>query len=236
MARQQTFFVSGKLENIIFYNFRGTPFARTMPVRVRQTKATKNSAALFGLAARTGRLIREGLYPLYHDLTDPTIMQRLNSALIKCLNAYGIPKQPPLENLSFLTGFVFHDAATFYSRFKKKLQLAPDRRGVGVTIPKLNPVKDISAPAHTKTVILKLGAVACNLDKTLTADQVQREITIPYIDINRPAQTAELSVPVAKNQLVVIAAALRYIKGTNMESEERRWMPVEVVGTYWSGS
>ncbi len=236
MARQHTIFVSGKLENIIFYNFRGTPCARTMPVRVRQTKATKNSAALFGLAARTGRLIREGLSVLSHDLADPTVMQRLNSALIKCLKADGIPKNQPLENLSFLTGFVFHNDTTFYSRFKKKLQLALKHQEVVVTIPKLNPVKDISAPAHTKTVILKLGAVACSLDKTSSANQIHREFTIPYIDINRPLQTAELPLPVTKNQLVVVAAALRYIKGTNVQADEKRWMPIEVVGTYWSGT
>lgn len=235
MARQQTIFVSGKLENIIFYNFRGRPCARTMPVRVRQTKATKNSAALFGLAARTGRLIREGLSLLYHDLADPTIMQRLNSAMIKCLKTYDIPTTEPLENLSFLTGFVFHDNTTFYSRFKKKLQLALNHQGVVVTIPKLNPVKEISAPAHTKTVILKLGLVACRLDKTASANQIHREITIPHSDINRPLQTVELSLPVTKNQLVVVAAALRYIKTTNLQADEKRWMPVEVVGTYWSG-
>ncbi|HET6767405.1 MAG TPA: hypothetical protein VFH08_08400, partial [Chitinophagaceae bacterium] len=79
------------------------------------------------------------------------------------------------------------------------------------------------------------GLVACSLDKTASANQSHREITIPYSDINRPLQTVELSLPVTKNQLVVVAAALRYIKTTNLQADEKRWMPVEVVGTYWSG-
>ena len=52
MALQHKAFVTSSAGNVIFYEFRGKPCARAGPTRVRQTKATKSVATLFGKVAR----------------------------------------------------------------------------------------------------------------------------------------------------------------------------------------
>ncbi len=50
--------VSGRMGNVILYDSNGVQYARSMPVDVKQTDATKESAKEFGKAARIGKLLR----------------------------------------------------------------------------------------------------------------------------------------------------------------------------------
>jgi hypothetical protein len=61
MAKPTHIVLNGKLGNLVFYEFRGVPCTRTLPSKVRQTKATKKSARLFGRATSLSAALRGGL-------------------------------------------------------------------------------------------------------------------------------------------------------------------------------
>ncbi|HEY0356100.1 MAG TPA: hypothetical protein VGC29_07855, partial [Flavisolibacter sp.] len=118
MARQESIFVRGKLSNLIFYNFKGKPCVRMMPDRVRQTKATRQSAQVFGKAASMAKAIRLGLKPLYHDLDDPNLMQRLNGTMVQYLNTVDALGKGKQQELPYLEEFSFNKDHQLSKRLK----------------------------------------------------------------------------------------------------------------------
>ncbi len=73
---------TGKLENQVGYHRNGKYFIRTVPQKVQQTLATRQSAREFGIASRNAKLIRQAIGPLLDMTPDNTCVNRLNKALI----------------------------------------------------------------------------------------------------------------------------------------------------------
>ncbi|KAA2243812.1 hypothetical protein F0L74_15160 [Chitinophaga agrisoli] len=89
---------TGKLGNLIGYRRNGKHCLRTMPETVRQTVATRQAAARFGVASRKGKLIRRAIVPRLDIRCNGTLVNRLNRALIlTCKN-----------NMQTLEGFRFN--------------------------------------------------------------------------------------------------------------------------------
>jgi len=240
MARQQTVYVTGKMANLIFYNFRGRPAVRTMPKKVKQTRATKDSAKLFGKAARLSRVIREGLYPLYSDLGDASIMPRLTGAVFQCLKdeEATIGAEVFKDNLFFLRSFQWNRERELTEIMKKAVRPSFDEAGnLVLSLASLTPHKDLSVPAGTQTVILKIGACSISWNDPDIYDHHSLEINIPYNGGSRPAEEIVLPLKLKKNRLVLIGLALRYSNGKQWRdiNDKKKWMPVGIVQAIWTG-
>jgi hypothetical protein len=54
MAKVTDVFLNGTIGNVVFYRRMGTQCARSRPLNVKQSAATKIRSANFGIAARAG--------------------------------------------------------------------------------------------------------------------------------------------------------------------------------------
>jgi hypothetical protein len=239
MARFTKIFATGKIGPVIFYEYRGKPVARSMPLRVRQTKATKESAKLFGRASSLSARLRSGLHDVLIDPMDKKMMYDLNRALLEWLqepvttNNDGI-----ITGVPFLHDFNFTEAYGFSSRIKVPLQIDWTIPGKAVlTIPSLVPFKkDIVAPAHTQRVRLIITITGCEVVKKEITDHIPvwytAEVNIPYNTDTIPTQQIELPFTFLPGSLYIVAAALRYTvpkKRGVAEVEDPRWLPAGIV-------
>lgn len=61
MAKVTDVFLNGTIGNVVFYRRMGTNCARSRPLHVKQSAATKIRSGNFGIAARAGKTLRSGL-------------------------------------------------------------------------------------------------------------------------------------------------------------------------------
>ncbi|ASZ12484.1 hypothetical protein KTO58_12160 [Chitinophaga pendula] len=73
---------TGRLNDVIGYRRHGVYYFRSRPAAVRQTTATKAAARRFGVASRSGRLIRQAYAPLLNIRFEGSLVNRLNKALV----------------------------------------------------------------------------------------------------------------------------------------------------------
>ncbi|UYQ91096.1 hypothetical protein MKQ68_13435 [Chitinophaga horti] len=78
---------TGKLGNVIGYNYRGKSCMRSMPAFVKQTTATRQAARDFGTASRCARILRHALENVADLTYDTTFGNRLNRAMGEVLRA-----------------------------------------------------------------------------------------------------------------------------------------------------
>ena len=226
------------MANLIFYNYRGKPAVRTMPKKVKQSRATKDSAKLFGRAARLARSIREGLFLLYSDVSDRLMMNRLNAAVFQCLKDGPAGGEDFAADLPFLKGFQMNQERELSEFMKKAVKSSFDEAGnLVLSIASLNPQKDLSVPAGTQTVMLRIGACSVSWNDPTVYDHHTIEINIPYSDSSRAREEMVLPLKLKKNRLVTIGVALRYSNSKQVPSiiDKKKWMPVGIVGAMWTG-
>jgi hypothetical protein len=240
MARQKKIILSGRVSNIIFYEFRGIACARTRPARVRQTKATKSSAKQFGKAVRMSRVLRSGLDFILPDPRDKSMMYRLNNALLQWL-LQTKPGSKLTTDLPFISGFEFNEESLLTSRLKLSLTIGWTTRGkIIVDLPEFVPVRDIAAPAYTKRVHLKIAVTGCSVDD-LTAVP-RSETTIVDMEYNdKPIAAKRIGLPftVRAGEIAIVAVGLNYEaakKGIVQLVNDKRWLPVGIAGNCFKTS
>src|SRR5450432_3690010 len=76
---------TGRVGNLIFYNLYGNNYVRTVPDSVKQTKATKARAGVFGIAATMGAVIRSQMAAIIAEPKDNNMQTRLVTVLFQWL-------------------------------------------------------------------------------------------------------------------------------------------------------
>ncbi|WP_127132973.1 hypothetical protein [Pseudoflavitalea rhizosphaerae] len=74
---------TGRVGDLIGYYRNGVHCLRSRPVKVHQTKATRQAAQQFGIASRKGKLIRQAFAPYLNGRKDSGSVNRLNKTLIQ---------------------------------------------------------------------------------------------------------------------------------------------------------
>ena len=238
MALQHKTFVTGTLGNIIFYEFRGKPCARTKPKKVRQSKASKAVSVLFGKAASYSKILRRGLKETLPFPKDKPMMYRLNKVLLDWLRKSKNNGTDLNPNMKYLSVFECNEESELIPKFKKRPVVDFTKQGrIIVDIPTLTPKPDLSAPTYTKSIAWTITAVACN---TKSQREIPRTYTtnmeMEYADTLVEAQQIELPFTITSGDIVVVAISLKYSatrKGSVVEITDKGWLPAGVVGAMY---
>src|SRR5574338_763320 len=107
MPSQINLQITGRIQNIVFYKRGDKYYARSVPGRIRQTKATKKRATEFGRASRAGKVLRQQLLPVIPFPADNKMQTRLVSAIFKYLQSPQAEAPGSSSDLPFITGFQF---------------------------------------------------------------------------------------------------------------------------------
>lgn len=230
MALQITNYISGKMENIIFYERSGRFFARSIPAEVKQTAATKKRSMNFGIASTAGKTLRHLLIPALPFPKDRKMQNRFAGAIAKWLQLSSIAALQPTDDVPFVNHFDFNESISLKERFKVSISVTqPSANLIEVHIPAFRPDNAIKAPANTTAVDCVVTAAACRLKNGLDSGSFTITLNIPYNHELRSAQVLSLHVPTDKGGLVITAASLSYILAGHKKSANPVFMPASVI-------
>jgi hypothetical protein len=234
MAKQDKIFLSGQVGPVIFYEYRGIPCARSQATKVRQTRATKNSAKQFGKAVHIAKMLRAGLGSLLPDAKDIDMRYRFNNALLQWLRNDMPANGSADTDLPFIDSFEFNKESELSGRLKLPLSIDWTKPGtILLTIPRLDPAQVITAPAYTQTVHWQITVTGFSMSK----DEVTESYSVKMdMDYNKGfIATKQLSLPfvLKPGDITIVALALKFSaekKGTVQVITDKRWLPAGIVG------
>lgn len=239
MAKPTRIFLSGKIDNLIFYEFQGKPCARKAPVKVRQTKATRESAKLFGIAVSMSAALRQSLSTILPVSKARKNMYLLNTALLKWLKEKR-PKTPgPSNAFSPLHGLSFNEDSHLTSYLHKSIWVDWSKTGrIIIRMPALTPAVDLRAPAKTRSVIWRIAAASCDVNNSSAArEQARAELEMLYDDVTVGARSIELPFSLGRGELAVVVISLQYRVEKNEWTAlvtNRKWLPVDIIdAAFW---
>jgi hypothetical protein len=238
MGKQGDMKFIGTVENLIYYKWRDIYVVRTKPTKVKQTKASIEQSKLFGIAAHTGAVLRSILKPALPDAKDPNMMRRLEQVVVSWLRTGAYKSGEPQNSIPFIMGFEFNESSLLNSRLKLPVTVNRTQRNtIVVSIPAMQPTKDITAPAYTKSVTLKLRAAACSLLNDNSLLCTTKELTIDYNNVLVRAQQIELPLAVEAGNVTLVLMVLEYTVIKNDRKyvvKDKRWMPAGIPGAMWN--
>ena len=233
MAIVTDVFVKGTLGNTVFYYRMEKRCSRIKRSSIKQTEATQVRGINFGIGARAGKGLRNGLERFMPSPTDRSMQSRLSGAIAKWLGLQNANELPPYEEAPYIGDFQFTKSAGFRERFRVPLTVSqPGSNLITVAIDAFTPVQNIKAPAGTASVKLTIAVAGCTLISGEPGGNATHTLNIPYNDVELSAQLMEFIIPVVPGSLTVTAAKLQYYTsnyGNSIEIKEPAWMPASIV-------
>jgi hypothetical protein len=227
MAKQDGAFANGRIGNVIFYRWKGIACARSIPTRVKQTKATRQSAKDFGRAVQLSRHLRGYLSPCLPNYKSKEVMHTMNAALLSWLR-----QENPEEDISFI-GLEFNEKSTLSSKLKQQPVVDFSKKGkIIISFPRLKIPEQIPAPSNTTSVRMDIGAVGLILSDFQVPAFTSASVEIPYKDGLLPEMKKELAFNCKPGSLNVVAMSLHYIATKYSEVKEvvdPRWLPAAII-------
>ena len=239
MAKVTDVFLNGTIGNVVFYRRMGTQCARSRPLHVKQSAATKIRSANFGIAARAGKTLRSGLTASMPNATDRSMQSRFSGAISKWLGTSGIDELPSTEAVPYISTLEFTKEQPVRQRFKVPLTISvPHANAVSVSIDSFIPSEQIVAPAGTKLVTLVISVSGCLLKTGEPTGSETHTIDIPYDNTTVAAQLLDFHVKTPSQSLVVTAAQLIYKRfeyNTWVNINKEAFVPAGVIDARYVG-
>jgi hypothetical protein len=233
MAKVTDVFLNGTIGNVVFYRRMGTQCARSRPLNVNQSAATKIRSANFGIAARAGKTLRSRLTPSMPNATDRSMQSRFSGAISKWLGTSAVDELPSTDAVPYINTLEFTKDQPLSQRFKVPFSVSvPQANLVTVSIDAFIPSKQIVAPAGTGLVTLVISVSGCVLKTGEPMGSETHKIDIPYNDTTVGAQVLEFHVNMPSQSLVVTAARLIYKRfeyNTRVEMNKEAFVPAGVI-------
>ena len=237
MAKVTDVFVSGTLENLVFYRRMGKSCSRAKRPHIHQTGPTKIRSLNFGIAARAAKALRSGLKSIMPLPTDRSMQSRFSGAIAKWLALSDIDNLPVGDAPDYFSNFQFAAGAAFGERCKVPVQITMPGTGyITVGIGAFIPSEKIKAPAGTSFVKLTITVTGCILKSGISNGTVTQSIMIPYNDILIPAQSMDFLLPGPPGSITVTAARLQYYKNGNTLFHivnDVAWMPAGIINAVY---
>ena len=233
MGKQHAQYRVGREGNVIYYELNGGYYARSVPAKVKQTKATKIRSSNFAVAVRTSRLLRCLLKDALPFPKDKLMQNRLNGAIMNWLKLQTPAHLQPAANLPFIHDFQFNPSTSV----KERLQVPVIVSKIGsntlqVYMPAFDTRQQLKAPAWTNKVTVTIAAASCLLTSSVTNGNDVNTFTIPYCEAYTPEHTIDLSLPMPPGSLVVVAVSLAFFiskKGKEIPTDKTAFMPAGIV-------
>ena len=225
---------TGRVGNLIFYNLNGNNYVRTMPDRVKQTKATKARAGVFGHASTLGSVIRRQMVSIIAEPRDNKMQTRLITCLYQWLLQSGNESDSRANQAGSLEGFQFIEQKhSVKGRWKVGLHIPMPAAGlVQIKIPAFVPTEVITAPTNTASVICRIVTSVTDVDGGYAMGSDSTELVFEYNAKPVAAQTISFKLSAPKGSLVLTGISLEYKiakKDYLASNTNRNYMPSEIV-------
>ena len=230
MALQMETYLSGRINNVVFFKRAGTYMARSLPATVKLSAATKVCNGNFGVASACGKSLRQLLQPVLPFSKDRRMQIRFSGAIAKWLGAANAATIPPVTIIPFVNQFRFTDCPGVAERWKLGLLVEqPAANTITLHIPAFIPTQTITAPAHTVAVTCTISVAGCMLMNAAPTGSHTTTIEIPYADTLIPAQTIQWPLPAPAGAVIIVAVALRYRLANGGYCSTAAFLPASVI-------
>ncbi|MVT11397.1 hypothetical protein [Chitinophaga tropicalis] len=199
---------TGKLGNLIGYRRNGKYLLRSMPEIVRQSARTRRAAQRFGMASKTGALIRHAFYGELDVCRDKSHINRLTTVLIPSAG----------DNIKGLTGFRFNEHTGTDKFFILSPQLSADGK--------------LHIPAQTLPVFkgitsLEVKVIATRINFT-THEVVGTDSDVLIVEAGKFFNGAAFPVDVPGNGTLMVTLQVRGLQN-NILSHNARYLAADIV-------
>jgi hypothetical protein len=228
MAVQTEIYLSGKLNNLVFYTSGGKKLVRSTPSNVKQSINTVTRSRNFGFAAKAGRVLRSQLEPVIPFPKDRAVQNLFTGAISRWLGLSDINILPPQTPVA-LIGFSFNQQLAFTDRCKIPFTISNTATELQITIPAFIPAEVFAAPAGTQQVQLSFSLAACGLLRSNPHNAQIKKLEISYNKQLQPAQTVALPALTDPDTLLVLVAAIRFMNEQGMADSREVFLPATVL-------
>ena len=230
MALQLSTYITGKVNNLVFYERAGRHIVRTMPEKVTQTAATKQRSSNFSIAATAGKLLRRQLGNHVVNAKDKGMQNRFGGAIAKWIGTQDVGQLAPQDALPFLTDFNFNEATSIRERCRLAWDITTaNEASITIHLPEFIAMKMFTAPAHTSHIDCCFATACCKLQQALPeASGSNHILQLPFNGSIIPAQVISLPVNFAPGNLVVTTLTIRYYPAKGADTRPA-FMPSGVV-------
>lgn len=237
MPPKMTVQLTGRINNLIFYKLGDRYCVRTVPQRVKQTKATKANGKLFGIAARAGKAVRHQVFPVIPFPADNKMQTRLVSAIYQYLRSPEGAATESNNELPFIIDYQFTEGYTLAERWPVKLTVQENKDGIcELSIPAFIPAKSISAPAGTVSVICNIAIAGFTRATGIATGGFSTSLHFDHNETEVPAQVVALPVAMPGGSVIITAASLEYntIKNGRPEKMNKQaFMPSNIISAVY---
>jgi len=221
---------------VIVSRRNGREYLKSKPLTVKQTPATKRTAASFGKTSSLAAQVIACYKPLIAMSKGLEIYRRFFTALTNWIYAQYANPQHPQQHTNYFNGFRFVPKAGIGHRFKIAYEVLYLDNKIVVNIPAFIPCKEILAPAQCSRLRLKIMAVSCLpfTGELLGCDNFEKEIS--YTSDVHEALQVNVNVAMPPNSLTLLAVSLRYdciAWGAAAKAGDMAWMPGGIVSSYF---
>ncbi|MBS1655787.1 MAG: hypothetical protein JSU05_13130 [Bacteroidetes bacterium] len=233
MALQTEIYLSGRVQNLVFYKSGGQRLVRSIPEQVNQSPATRIRSRNFGLAAAAGRMLRSRLAPVIPFPKDKKMQSLFSGTIARWLGLQDAATLPAKQPLEALQGFSFNTQIAWTDRCRVPFSISTAGGGeLQITIPAFIPTDVFSAPAGTQQVELIFSVACCGLLQADDRNGHTQELQVLFSNQQEPGQMISFPVTVQQGTLSVLAVAARFINETGMADTRPVFLPAAVI---WAG-
>ena len=225
--------ITGRIQNLVFYKLGDRYCVRTIPQKVKQTKATKARGKQFGVASRAGAALRRQLLPVIPFPSDNNMQTRLVTAIYRYLQSVEKIQPGNVDQLAYLDGFQFTNGYTIQERWNVALTITRETEsGLQLNIPAFVPVKNISAPAQTVAILCEISAGGFDRKTGNPTGGFSASFRFEYNGFKVPAQVIQMPVPTPQGSVIVTAISFQYQmmkNGHEVPVKKKVFMPAGIV-------
>ncbi len=233
MARSTDKGISGAVGNLVFYTMNGNNYVRSKPGK-RTKKRNKDPNPLntiFGIVSSYGSPMISQLRTV---LLFPFSINTYNSIRGWMRNQYAAHGQDAIWELTAQGTAMCQVNRAIDLRDFLTVPLSVSDTGnsmIKISIPSLNPAKNIKAPSHTNKVNLKLVAVSSPFgQKTGSSNFCMEQYSFDYTNEILAAKEIVLNTSAITGSIVIVVAAIEFDEGDKMYNTDVKWLPAAIIG------
>ena len=238
MGIQTNIKLRGTVENVIYYQWNGIHCMRTVPQKVRQTKATKKAATDFGVAVKSSALVRAAFQQLMPKTpAERSVIYTTDNAFRKWLQTNPLSNSEEVNGIPFFDGLSFNEETNFRNIFRPGITISRGEGG-GLLIrwPEFNPVTFLRAPTGTVKTIIQYIAATVDMTGKEEPRSNAIQIAIPYINEELEGQEFPLKEVTAAKSVALVGMSARYFKDDLQTKPVNmlRWKPAGIIKGFFN--
>jgi len=214
--------LSGSIGPISHRILDGVAIIQTKPAKgkLKQTEATKESASEFGIASKTAKQIRLGLFPIIQNLGDSHLHSRFGTSVYQAtIRDNSEPKGKRIlinGNFELLNDFEFNNNSEYskYCNVKADFELNEEME-LQISIPEFSSKDQIYSVEEASNAEIAYLITAFDESSFKVTYEAIFKHQFSTGDTSIPAQQWK-SAKIAPNQLLFITTAVFYIRKNNL--------------------